>query len=110
MRRPRFGWPETCMGLLTLAIAGIVGSAASLTRLGVDGAFALSGLSLLALAVGVAGLVYWAFFDVMRRSLPWEARILFLGLIFLLVPLGAILYYGLSVRYPPSPPPTPPPD
>lgn len=107
MTRLKFGWPETCMLLLALAIAGVVAGAALLGSGRVDPAFGVAALSLLALMTGIGGLMYWAFFDVMRRPLPWEARMLYLALIFLLVPVGAILYYGLSQR---MTPPIPPPD
>lgn len=105
MTRITFGWPETCLALLALAIALTLLGTGLLARGSVDGAFALSALALVALMTGIGGLVYWAFFDVMRRALPWEARMLYLALIFLLVPVGAILYYGLSARAAPSHPP-----
>lgn len=91
------------MGLMVLSVLGIVLSAAMLGRLGVDASFALSGISLLALLVGIAGIVYWALLDAMRSPLPPESRLLFVGLIFLLVPVGAILYYWLKPRSVPPP-------
>lgn len=102
-------WPLVCMGLLLLACLGIALSLVVLGRLGVDGAFALSALSLGGLLLGIGGLQYWAVLDLLRSSRPTEERILYLGLIFLLVPVGAILYYGLKVRAIP-PPQTSPPD
>ncbi len=108
MARPREtasrpGWPLVCMGLLALSVLGIGVSLAGLARFGVDGSFALSTISLLALLVGIAGLQWWALLDVLRTSWPPEARILYVGLILLLVPVGAIVYYWLSDRPPPSP-------
>lgn len=103
MSRPRetasgIPWPVLCMGLLILSLLGILASLAALARLGVDGSFALSAISLLALLVGIAGLQFWAVLDALRSSLPPGERILYVGLILLLVPVGAILYYWLSVR------------
>ncbi|GEM_PF-2114741 len=106
-RRP--GWPEFCMGLLALSLGGIVGSVAMLGVLGVNGSFALSGTSFALLIAGLVGLVYWALLDALRRPMPPTERFLYLGLIFLMVPVGAILYYGLIYRSDPGlMPPRPP--
>ncbi len=96
-------WPLICIGLLALSLLGIVGSLAMLSQVGVEGGFAISALSFGALVVGIAGLQWWAVLAVMRSSLPPAERILYLGLIFLLVPVGAILYYWLRVRSATSP-------
>lgn len=107
--RSRPGWPLVCIGLLGLALVGILGSLAGLPQLGVDGSFALSALSLLALMVGVAGLQWWALLDALRRDVPWERRMLHVGLILLLVPAGALVYYWLR-GHPRSSSPASPPD
>ena len=96
-------WPVLCMGLLLLSAVGIFTSLALLDRVGVDGSFALSALSVVALVVGIAGLQWWAMLDVLRSSEPPEARLLYGALILLLVAVGAILYYWLRGRSSPSP-------
>jgi len=96
-------WPRFCMGLLVVSALGVFLSLAGLGRLGVDGSFALSTLSLLALIVSIGGLQWWALLDALRSPEPPEARLLHVGLIILLVPAGAILYYWLRGRSSPSP-------
>lgn len=96
-------WLWLCLGLMALAGVGFVASLAGLGRLGVDGSFTLSALSLLALLAGIAGLQWGAMLDVLRSSEPPETRLLYVGLIILLVPVGAILYYWLRGRSATSP-------
>lgn len=83
------------MALYAVAFAGLVAG-----RLGTDPAF---GLSAVALVIGVGclgGFLWTLLFDALRRSFPeGEAmRALYVVLIVLLVPLGAILYYFKVAR------------
>lgn len=97
------GWPEFCMALMGLSLGGILAAVAMLGRVGVDGSFVVSALSFTGLVVGLSGMIWWAMLDWLRRPLPSPERILYGGLIFLLVPVGAILYYWLIVRSSTSP-------
>lgn len=97
-------WPWVYLGLMALGGLGLFASLAGLTRLGVDASFLLSALSLFALLAGIAGLQWGALLDVLRSSVPPETRLLYVGLIILLVPVGAILYYWLRGRSSTSPP------
>ena len=96
-------WPWLCGGLLALSVLGLFASLAGLGRMGVELSFTLSALSLFALLLGIAGLQWGALLDVMRSSEPPETRLLYVGLIILLVPVGAILYYWLGGRSSTSP-------
>lgn len=83
------------VALYAMAFAGLVSGG-----LGTDGAF---GLSAVALVIGVGclgGFLWTLLFDVLRRPFPdGEAmRALYLVLIVLLVPVGAILYYFTVAR------------
>lgn len=95
-------WPLACLSLMLLSLLGIGVSLGLLGQGGVHGSFLLSAWSFMGLVAGIAGLIWGAALDALRRSLPASERLLYLGLIFFLVPVGAIVYYGLVVRSSPT--------
>lgn len=82
------------MGLYAAAFLGLVSG-----RLGTDPAFGLSAVALV-IGVGCLGGFLWSLVcDVLRRPFSAEVtRALYLALIVLVVPLGAILYYVTVAR------------
>lgn len=82
------------MVLYAVAFAGLVSG-----RLGTDPAFGMSALALVFGAACLGGFMWAQLFDVLRRPFPAEStRLLYLVLILLVVPVGAIVYYVTVAR------------
>ena len=81
--------------LYAVAFAGLVAG-----RLGADAAFGLGAVALVIGAGCLGGFMWTLLFDALKRPFPeGEAtRALYIALIVVLVPLGAILYYFTVAR------------
>jgi len=80
--------------LYGVAFAGLVSG-----RLGTEGAFGLSAIALVMGAGCLGGFLWTLLVDALKRPFPQEAtRVLYLALIVLLVPMGAIVYYVTVAR------------
>lgn len=80
--------------LYAVAFAGLVSG-----RLGTDGAFGLSAIALVLGAACLGGFLWTLLFDALKRPFAREStRWVYLALIVLLVPVGAIVYYLTVAR------------
>lgn len=84
---------------LALALYGVAFAGLVSGRLGTDPAFGLSALALVIGAACLGGFLWAQVWDVLRRPFAAEAtRALYLALIVLVVPVGAIVYYVAVAR------------